>query len=345
MGMFYVGSYSGNKPSGISVCELAGEKLTLKKLYELKNATYLTLSRSGKYLYAGLEKDGGTGVNDGIVRAYEIGADDSLDFINEVTIEGNHSCHLSVSADDGFLFAANYAEDFISIFGLGVRGEISRPISTIRHNGSSVNRLRQEKAHPHFAAEIDGLGLAVCDLGLDKVIVYGNTSGYTAPEAVYCLESLPGSGPRHFEYRNGVMYVINELSFDITVCRLSRDGFDIIGHVPLCSKITPSPDSTAAAVKLSPDGKFLAASLRGTDIISVFAIDGASGIPRLLSENPANGKYPRDFSFDPSGGYIVCAYQNSDDIALFKFIPENGGLEELDRLSGIVRPVCVKFRG
>src|SRR5205807_1378494 len=61
-------------------------------------------------------------------------------------------------------------------------------------------------------------------------------------------------------------------------------------------------------IRVSPDGRFVYGANRTHDTIAVFAISG-SGFLTRLGETPTLGDYPRTFTIDPTGNFMLAANQ------------------------------------
>ena len=77
--------------------------------------------------------------------------------------------------------------------------------------------------------------------------------------------------------------------------------------------------------------------------ITVFAIDGQSGMLSEVQREPVRGSWPRNFAIDPSGHWMVVAGQRSNTVALFRVDPENGRLEFARSVVNVPDPTCVLF--
>jgi 6-phosphogluconolactonase (cycloisomerase 2 family) len=80
------------------------------------------------------------------------------------------------------------------------------------------------------------------------------------------------------------------------------------GHLTLRQTVTLAPAGfagkvSAAALHISPDGRFLSVTNRGTDnhLLS-YAISAADGTLRLVDRRSVEGQEPREFAFSPMGG-------------------------------------------
>ncbi len=89
----------------------------------------------------------------------------------------------------------------------------------INHQGSSINKSRQEKPHVHSTKWAPNQkDLFVVDLGIDKIMKYKLVNGKLKTGTPEYTEIAQGSGPRHLTYHpNGkFVYVIQELSSQIS---------------------------------------------------------------------------------------------------------------------------------
>jgi 6-phosphogluconolactonase len=222
----------------------------------------------------------------------------------------------------------------------------------VQHAGSSVNRQRQEGPHAHSVnLDLTNRFALVCDLGLDRVLVYrfdSQRGGLTANDPP-AAEVSPGSGPRHFAFHPGgqFAYVINELAsavtaftWDAAIGRLSE--FQTISTLP---NGAADPQNSTAEVQVHSSGRFLYGSNRGHDSIAMFAIDQSSGRLTSLGQQPSGGRTPRNFGIDRTGNWLLAAHQHSNTVRVFRIDPASGKLQPTDHTVEVPTPVCVKFLG
>jgi len=100
------------------------------------------------------------------------------------------------------------------------------------------------------------------------------------------------------------------------------------------SSISTLPDgfsgpSAAAEIVLHPSGKFLYASNRGPDSITVFSISPSEGKLTHVEFVPVNGKTPRNFAIDPTGHYLLAVGQLSDSMTSYAIDANTGKLTRL----------------
>jgi 6-phosphogluconolactonase len=102
-------------------------------------------------------------------------------------------------------------------------------------------------------------------------------------------------------------------------------------------------ENLCAAIKISPDGKFLYASNRGHESIVCFHIEQDTGRLTHRSHTSTGGREPRDFAIDPSGQFLLAANQKSHTIITFRIDAESGDLTRTGHEVEISMPVCLKF--
>ena len=115
-----------------------------------------------------------------------------------------------------------------------------------------------------------------------------------------------------------------------------------------CSSSSALPESgvvgnLSAAIRVSPDGKFLYASNRGHDSIVVYRIDGERGLVSYVGWESSGGRSPRDFCIDPTGAFLLVANQDSDTVAVFRIDEVRGTLAKVSELE-VPTPACVTIR-
>ena len=127
-----------------------------------------------------------------------------------------------------------------------------------------------------------------------------------------------GSGPRHFVFnsRGSRMYLINEPGSTIMVFSLNDQGLP--EHLQSISTLDERYEgkNQCAEIQLGRDEKFLYGSNRGENTIVTFRID-ADGLLTLAGRTDCGGDWPRHFIIDPSGRYLLCGNQRSDNISVF----------------------------
>ena len=342
-----IGTYSvEGKTNGIHVYRFdsqSGEATMAQSVTELSNASYLAISSDGKNVYAVSEGSGGGSVN-----AYSFNpVSGALTGLNSVPAQG--PCYVSVDDAKSVVFAGNYGGGSVLAVHLNHDGSfLEDNLQTIRHEGSSVNKDRQEKPHVHSVVlSLDDRHLLVPDLGTDKVYQYRvDTKQRHAliPMDVPFLAVNPGGGPRHLTFHpNGKhAYLILELEGAVMALDYSKGKLTSKQTISMVSSDFKGRVS-GADIHTSPDGKFLYASNRGdVNEIAIYSID-RNGMLTLTGRQSVLGKTPRNFVIDPTGNFLLVANQNTNEIIIFKRDVNSGLLTPTGKKIEVDKPVCLKF--
>jgi 6-phosphogluconolactonase len=316
-----LGTYTKQSSKGIYQIDLNTETKRLENLTlltEIQNATYI--ERSGNRLFA-VVKDGGSGL-----RMYENGK-----IVNQVTHEETPPCYVSSVPSKEIVMTANYHGGHIDLY--------STQENQLRH----LQRVKYaEGSHAHCIAYVPRFDeVIVCDLGLDKVLVY------TLIDLQLILRhtfyTLAKQGPRHFVVHPDlpILYVMTELSCEVLVLVKTVETFELIQTIATLPEGEDSVKS-GAAIRISPDGKFLYVSNRGHDSITVFEIQ-TDGKLSFIQNIPTFGKHPRDFNLSPDGRYVVVANLLSDSLTLFERDGENGLLKLVQKDVYAPEATCIVF--
>ena len=182
-----------------------------------------------------------------------------------------------------------------------------------------------------------GRHVLACDLGQNKIIVYGMDweRGYLLPQNE-SIHAPSGAGLRHCVFgRDDRLYAALEMSNEI--CVFDYDNMTGKGEILQTVSTLPANykgDNLVAAIKVHPNGKLIFCSNRGHDSIAVFSIR-EDGRLELLNVQKTGGRIPRDFVLTPDGKYLLAAHQDSDDITVFAIEGESGTLKKVYKESGV----------
>jgi len=348
----YIGTYTGKKSKGIYGYRLqmsTGELKPIGLVAECANPTFLDVHPTGKYLYAANEVDKFGGKASGAVTAYSVDPQSGkLTKLNEQPSGGPGPCHVSVDKNGKVVLVANYGGGSIASYRLKRDGSLGETASFIQHEGSSVNRQRQEAAHAHcISVGPENRFVFAADLGLDQILSYKldlDTAKLTPNDPPF-TSVTPGAGPRHFAFSPDSRYcfVINELGSTLTAFRYS----DVSGTLKELQTVPtipePVPGNSTAEIDVHPSGKFVYGSNRGHNSIVVFSVDAATGKLTHVENQPSGGKVPRSFGIDPTGQYLLAANQSSDNVVVFRIDASSGRLTKTDYAVEVGAPVAVKF--
>ena len=256
--------------------------------------------------------------------------------VEKSPFRGEDPCY--VSTDGTFLAVANYSGGTLAAYRLHEDGSIA-PLDSLLVSGVGGPDLsRQEAPHVHCAVfSPDGKHLFFSEFSADEI---GRLDVYAGGVRNYCRAATLHSdyGPRHllFDASGQHLYVIGELSGDITV-------FDYAGG-SLTEKQVIKADRMdargAADIHISPDGKFLYASLRlRGDGIAVFEV-GPGGLLNYVGYT-ATGPHPRNFNITPNGRYVLVCCRDNDSVEVYARDASTGLLTFTGERLTVTRPVYV----
>ncbi|MEU6841185.1 lactonase family protein [Streptomyces sp. NPDC046716] len=317
----YIGSFTAAGGPGIVTAELNardGSLTVLDATDTLPDPSYLALA--GGLLYAVSE------TREGAVAAFRTDTTPVRLAAPPAPVDGAGPTHLAVWGDR--VLTANYNSGSVTSLPLradGTPDAAGRDV--LRHTGSGPHPQRQQAPHAHqVVPDPSGRWAVSVDLGTDSVRVCALTDGRLTLHHETALR--PGSGPRHLAFHpsGAYVYVLNELTPTLTVCRWdAADG----SLKPLTELLVLPGDSTngdayPSELVVAPDGRFLWTATRGEDVISVFSLDPTGETGTLLATVPCGGHWPRDLAMDPSGRFLYAANERSGDVTWFTVAPETG---------------------
>ncbi len=257
-------------------------------------------------------------------------------------LPGRGYCHVTALGD--FLYASGYSGGCLA--GLDLKN--GKICEYFEHEGSGPDRLRQERAHIHSAQPTpDGRGIFVADLGLDKLFQYrvGPGGGLTLYEKQPFVQVSPGQGPRHFAYHpeGDFLYLATEMGQTLRTYSYDKESstLEFMNEYPLYTD-APAPQDTAADIQLSPDGRFVYASVRGIDRVFCYKTAENPGVLEPAGSFGSGGCCPRSISISPDGKYLAAANQEPGGVVVFRRDRESGTLTEAAGLE-IPGAVCVKW--
>ncbi len=336
----YIGTYTetGGKPTGskgiyLSHFDTKSGHFTPPEVAAegIKNPTALTTDPRHRFLYAVEEIGNLKGLNGSIYSFAIDSKSGALKFLNKVSAEGGNPAHLVVDRTGKMLIDANYISGSVISFAINADGSIGRRTGFDQHHGSSIN-ARQKGPHAHAVViSPDNLFLFVPDLGLDKVFIYRlNPAKATfTPNNPPFVSVNPGLGPRHFAFGAGAKFAYLVCEIGSSVVAFSYDhSTGALKVVQTVSTLPPgfSGLDTSAEIQVHKSGRFLYASNRGNDSITLFRINSEDGRLSQIQVIPTQGKTPRYFAIDPSGKYLIAENQDSNSIVTFTIDQTTGKL-------------------
>ena len=340
---FLVGTFAEGEEQGIYQIDFnleTGALTNKQHIAKEDKPGYLYLSRDGEKVYSS------NGTKPGSVSAFQWNEDKTaLNRVSNLSSLGDGACYVGVSPDEHLLVAANYGSGSIVVYPLDEKGNMINDPQGIQHTGSGPHP-NQNSAHAHCVQfSQNGKFLYAVDLGIDQILTYPINSENKLGKAQVALQLDPGDGPRHlvFHPTENRVFIINELSSTVVSSTLDKET----GVFTKIDKKSTLPDdyqgpNACADIHISKDGKFLYASNRGHNSIAVYSVS-ESGDLKLLSIEPVQGDWPRNFTLSPDGNFLLVANQKSDDITVFRVDKRTGLMKYTGNRISLSQPVCLKF--
>lgn len=285
-------------------------------------------------LFAVLETADFDGAAQGALAQYRLAGAGRLEPVALLGTGGADPCHLAANGDR--VAVANYSGGNVALFALA-QGRLSARTALTQFEGRGPRR-RQAGPHPH-GVYFHGGELLAPDLGLDRIHrldpVLGTARGAWQVE--------PGSGPRQLAIdAAGRIYLLHELA----------NRVDLLMQGTVVQSLSTLPDdfpfarpaadqeaivSTAGAVALTDDGRFLLASNRGRDSIVCFPVDPVDGRLQRPAIQPCD-PHPRHFLV--LGDRVIVASRDAGTLTAFELWP-GGALGPAIAQVRCPAPVCV----
>lgn len=276
-------------------------------LLEMENPSYLTVDSKGELLFVVNET-----MKESVVYLCSL-KEGKLDVADRLAERGAAACHVAYEENRGLLAVSNYMSGSMGAASVQNGQRLERRLQ-IWYQGKGSDLVRQEMSHVHSCLFLKDY-LLVADLGLDQIHVYRIVDGEM--EFLEDICTVPGSGPRHMavyeEDGNSWLYVVNELSCDVSVFRFCPGGFQEIQREPLYDGQLKE-GSLAADLHITKNG-ILYASVRGEDRIVWLQI--RRGRLTRLGSMDSGGGGPRSFCFDREERHLIVANQLSSGLAVY----------------------------
>lgn len=221
-----------------------------------------------------------------------------------------------------FLLAASYPGNRFTVNPIAADGDLYPPQQVV---------AGIPNAHEIFPDPANRFVLGT-SLGSDRFFVYkfDAKTGDLTPNDPPFVATKEKSGPRHFRFSpNGkIVFLLCELDASLYVFDYDADkGTLKQKQVVDTLQAGYSGKVWAADLHLTPDGKFLYVSERGTSTLAAFKVDG-DGKVTLIDHYPTETQ-PRSFNIDPSGRYLLAVGQLSNGMSSYAIDKDTGKLTKL----------------
>ena len=345
----YLGTYTAGDSEGIYVSTLDREAGTLsnpKLAAKADNPAFVALHPSKPFLYSVSEVRSPAGS----VTAFRIDRKTGmLSELNKQSTQGAGPCHVCLDPSGRAVITANYGGGSVCSFPVAKDGSLGEAATFVQHEGSSVNPKRQEGPHAH-SANVDAAGkyAVVCDLGLDKLLVYQldtESAALTANDPP-STSVAGGGGPRHFAFHpdGKFAYANLEMTSEVRAFQYHPE-YGVLYGIQTLSTLPEgfTANNSTAETQVHPNGRFVYVSNRGHDSIAAFEVNDETGELTAIGHTSTHGEIPRNFGIDPSGRFLIAANQRTDNVVVFRIDPKTGRLSETGSSIRVPSCVCVRY--
>jgi 6-phosphogluconolactonase len=231
--------------------------------------------------------------------------------------------YIATDRSGRYLLAASYPNNKVTVNPIAPDGTVQPPKQVVptEPNAHAI----QPDASNRFVLATSLGGNLVRQFRFDPV------AGTLSPNDPPATQVKAGAGPRHFTFHptNGRVYLVNELEASVYVFAYDPKSGTLKELQVVSALPEKKPDKIwAADLHLTPDGKYLYASERGTSTIAGFKVDPGDGKLSPIGHT-ATEQQPRGFAIDPTSHYLLAVGQLSDSMTSYLIDPGSGKLTRL----------------
>lgn len=308
----------------------------------IHNPHYVAFDQTQKFLYSAHGDSSEVG-------AYSIDKKTGrLRFLNKQQTGGDNSSTVAVDSSNRYVVLANGPG--VAVFPINADGSLApRSDLVIPEGEPGPWRDDQHGPHPHQATfDLTGRWIVVPDKGLDKVHVFGldTANGKLIAHDRPSIIARYGAIPRHVSFHptRPYAYVVNEMDSTVNAYHWNS----ATGVLAPFQRIPTTPtdyvgDNMAAEIAVGPSGKFVYASNRGHDSITIYCVDDATGRLDHVGWESVQGRKPRFFGLNPGGTHLYAANEDSHTIVEFRIDAATGKLSGTGQIIETGSPSCIIF--
>lgn len=317
---------------GIHVVRMDGEKGSLTHVSERNNGynpSFLISNKTGTGIYTVSER-----LEDGALTFYHLNGEELL-FKSALNLPGEGCVHAQMSPDQRFILVACWKTANVIVCSLDSKGVPTEVVCNVRMPDGHGPLERQTQPNPHQVVfDPSGRWVAIPDLGADRLHLasYEPISGELTLR--HRANVAPGGGPRHlvFHPTNGCLYLFTEMDTAIYVFGFDQQSGELSFKQKTCllpKALLERAEIQGAEIQISPDGKYVFASVRGyyrngQDQIFRLTINEHDGSVHSPVCFPCGGKCPRMFEFTPDHRFIIVCNQADHEVVSLEYEEKHG---------------------
>lgn len=327
-----------HKPTGNENCNELTVNNNPEHFKNCMNPAFMLKHPFLDYIYICYES-----IFDGSIATFKY-TNNKLEFICSVDSQGKSSCYLTFDKTFKNIINVNYWNSTISVHPIkdGIVKNATFVYSSLQtHLAETLEEhLFDRQSEPHFHSAVFYKNiLFVADLGMDRINFFNYTQNKIYFSGYKQLQK--NSGPRYIRILNDTLYVINEISSNITVFSINTFTYinninfinnsnilnlkQTISTLPKYHNLYHKKNNTCGNLLIHPNNKFIYASNRGHDSIAAYEIINKR--LKLINIYNCHGRTPRHFTFNVDGTKLYVANQDSNNISIFNLNVNNGKLQ------------------
>lgn len=298
-----------------------GLKLSVNQKVDLGFAAKIITSHPSKPLLYLTAVKGDTGNTPGVVVKLSQAGD--YQALQPVTLNDG-ACFLSLDRTESFLFGVSYGNGRLNVYPLDSTGIPQKAVTTIDQKRKAAHCVIPSPDNSFIYIPYVKDSLAIFQYRFNE------TDGSLTPLEPLDAKPPEGTGPRHMAYHLSLpfVYFSNEQGVGLSTYKMNKDG-----QLKLHQNIEVLPDGmtsegiSASDLKISPDGKYLFAGLRGQrqdfDKITRYRIKD-NGDAEFLGFTDAD-KVPWGLEISPNGKYLLVSATSGASLTAYR-ITDQGDL-------------------
>ena len=295
------------------------EKITIPGITKTAGSTPMAISPDKKFLFAATRGE------PMVAASFRIDpATGKLSHVANGPLDGSMA-YIATDRTGRYLLAASYPHNKVTVNPIAPDGTVQKP-SQIIPTEPNAHAIQPDASNRFVLATSLG-GNVVRQFRFDPAT--GTLTPNDPPAAA--VKGTANPGPRHFAFHptNGRVYLLNELEASLIVFAYDPKTGTLKEEQTISALPAKAPEKIwAADIHLTPDGKFLYATERGTSTIAGFKVDPANGSLSLI-EHTATEQQPRGFAIDSTGRHLLAVGQLSDSMTSYAIDPATGKLTKL----------------
>ncbi len=334
----YVGTYTHGSSIGVHIydMDLKAGYMAERDVIPVNNASYMTKSYNGKYLYS---------IADEGVEVLKIEDDGGLTPINKVGIDGMRGCYLSTNKSGKFLYVGGYHDGKVTVVHTHKDGRLGSVMDGVFHQSLGLGVAGSRSSQAHVTCVIptpDDKYLCAVDNGIDQVKIYRINEKSGKIELYDILRCKLDSAPRMMAFSKDGRYAYINYQLTNEVAVFTYDGKEF-EQIQLISMFKNEPPFGCASMcmKLAPSGNYLYCGVAGENSVAVFEVDKKTGMLKLLMNLPISGEFPKDVDVFPDEKTMVVLNHDSNEIRFFTLDYKNRTMVMKGRPISIDTPNCI----